>query len=63
MELTCTIFDWRESGETNFKRMATRAARSQGLGIKMDTELKAHIILANIEWVTTQEWGQDINTT
>ena len=55
-------FNWRESAETNVERLATEAAKSQGAGIKMGTDLKAAIILANVEWAAKQEWGQDVNT-
>ena len=52
-----TIFGWREMVVTNIERMAALAEKSQGHGVRVCSNLRVVIILANTEWVSQQTWG------
>jgi hypothetical protein len=61
VHLAGTVFDWRETVATNVERMATLAVKSQGYGLHVHDDLKAIIILANVEWAAQQKWGLEIS--
>ena len=48
------VFDWRDTVTSNAKKFATNAAKMQAYGIHVHNDLKAFVILANIEWVACQ---------
>ena len=56
-----TVFDFRETVATNVERFAATAAKAQGFGIKVHDDLKAIVVLANVEWAAQQTWGAEIS--
>ncbi len=48
------VFDWRDTVTSNAEKFATSAAKTQAYGIRVHNDLKAFVILANIEWVARQ---------
>ena len=44
-----TIFDWREAVVTTVERMATMSEKSLGYGVRVHSDLRAIVILANTE--------------
>lgn len=56
------IFDWRETTATNVERLAMLAAKASGFGIRVHDDLKAIVILANVEYAAKQSWGAEIRT-
>jgi hypothetical protein len=57
------VFDWRETVAINVEKFATNAAKTQAYGIRVHDNLKAVIILANVEWAARQSWGTEISVT
>jgi ElaB/YqjD/DUF883 family membrane-anchored ribosome-binding protein len=55
-----TVFDWRETAATNMERLAALAAKSVGYGVRVHHDLRAVVILVNVEWAAQQTWGQEI---
>jgi hypothetical protein len=55
-----TIFDWRDTVAINVEKFATNAAKTQAYGIRVHDDLKAVVILANVEWAARQSWGTEI---
>ena len=45
-----------ETVVTNVKRMAALAAKLQGCGVCLHSNLRAVVILANTEWTAQQTW-------
>ena len=43
-----TIFDWRETVVTNVGRMAVIDTKLQGYGVRVQSDLRAVVILSNI---------------
>ena len=41
--------------------MAELAAKLQGYGVWVHSDLRVVVILANIEWVAQQTWGTEIS--
>jgi ElaB/YqjD/DUF883 family membrane-anchored ribosome-binding protein len=50
------VFDWRDTVAINVKKFATQA-----YGICVHDDLKAVVILANMEWAARQSWGTEIS--
>jgi len=57
------VFDWRDTTALNVKKIATNAARTQAYGTHIHDNLKAVVILANVEWAARQLWGTEISVT
>ena len=55
------IFDWIETVVTNVKRMEAMAAKYMGYGVRLHSDLRAVVILANTEWAAQQKWGEEIS--
>jgi hypothetical protein len=55
-----TVFNWRDTVTINVKKFATNAAKTQSYGIRVHDNLKAVVILANVEWAARQSWGTEI---
>ena len=55
------VFDWRDTVAINVKKFATNAAKTQAYGIRVHEDLKAVVILANVEWAARQSWGTEIS--
>ena len=55
-----TVFDWRDTVAINVEKFATNAAKTQAYGIRVHDDLKAVVILANVEWAARQSWGTEI---
>ena len=47
VNITGTIFGWRETVVTNVERMVVMAAKSLGYGMRVHIDLRAVVILAN----------------
>ena len=56
-----TVFDWREAVVTNVGQMAAMAEKSLGCGVRVHSDLRAVVILANTEWAAQQTWGTEIS--
>ena len=56
VNISGTIFDWRETVVTNVKRMAAMPAKSLGYGVSVHSDLHAVMILVNTKWATQQTW-------
>ena len=54
------VFDWRDTVAINVEKFATNAAKTQAYGIRVHDDLKAVVILANVEWAARQSWGTEI---
>ena len=50
----CSMFDWRDTVTSNAEKFATNTAKTQAYGIHIHDDLKAVVILANVEWVARQ---------
>ena len=61
VRLTGTVFDFCETVATNGERFAVMAAKLQGIRIKIHDDLKAVVILVNVEWVAQQTWGTEVS--
>jgi hypothetical protein len=48
------VLDWRDTVTSNAEKFATNAAKTQAYGIRVHNDLKAVVILANVEWVAHQ---------
>ena len=59
--VAATTFDFRETMAINVERLATAATKSAGYGVQMQNDLKAVVILANVEWGAQQTWGNEIS--
>ena len=57
VSLCSTKFDFRIKMMVNVKRRRSQAAKSNGYGVKVGEEVIVLIIIANIEWTTSHEWG------
>ena len=55
-----TVFDWRDTVAINVEKFATNAAKTQAYGIRVHDDLKAVVVLANVEWAARQSWGTEI---
>jgi len=55
------VFDWRDTVAINVKKFATNTAKMQAYGIRVNDDLKAVVILANVEWAARQSWGTKIS--
>jgi len=55
------VFDWRDTVAINVEKFAANASKTQAYGIRIHDDLKAVIILANMEWATRQSWGTEIS--
>ena len=56
-----TIFDWREVIVTNVEQMAAMSEIYIGCGVRVHSDLRAVIILANTECAAQQTWGAEIS--
>ena len=56
-----SIFDWRETVMTTVEQMSAMAIKYLGYGVRVRSDLRAVIILANIEWADQQTWGAEIS--
>ena len=55
------VFDWRDTVAINVEIFATIAAKTQAYVIRVHDDLKAVVILANVEWAAQQSWGMEIS--
>ena len=55
------VFDWRDTVAINVEKIATNAAKIQVYGIRVHDNLKAVVILANMEWAICQSRGTEIS--
>ena len=55
------VFDWRNTVTINIKKFAMNTAKTQAYGIRVHDDLKAVVILANVEWAACQSWGTEIS--
>jgi len=55
------VFDWRDTVAINVKKFAMTAANMQAYGIRIHDDLKAVVILANVEWAARQLWRMEIS--
>ncbi len=55
------VFYKRDTVAINVEKFATDAAKMQAYGIRVHDDLKAVIILANVEWAAQQSWGTEIS--
>jgi hypothetical protein len=55
------VFDWRDTVAINVEKIATNAAKIQVYGIRVHDDLKAVVILANVEWAICQSRGMEIS--
>ena len=55
--LCSTKFDFRIKMVVNVERLRSQAAKSNGYGVKVGEEVIVLIIIANIEWAASQDWG------
>ena len=62
VDITRFIFDWRETAATNVEQLAMLAEKASGFGVRIHSDLRAVIILANTEWAAKQSWGAEIRT-
>ena len=46
---------------TNVKQMAAMTAKLLGYGVRVHSDLRAVVILANTEWAVQQTWGEEIS--
>ena len=60
VNITGTLFDWREMFVTNVDCMAALAKKSQGYRVQVYIELREVVILANKEWAAQQTQGTEI---
>jgi hypothetical protein len=47
----------------NAERLCSQAAKSNGYGVKVDKDVIVLVIIANIEWADSQEWGGEFRGT
>ena len=57
VSLCSTKFDFRIKMVINVERLRSQAAKSKGYGVKVGEDVIVLIIIANIEWAASQEWG------
>ena len=57
VSLCSTKFDFRIKMVVNVERLRSQAAKSKGYGVKVGEDVIVLIIIANIEWAASQEWG------
>ena len=55
------VFDWRDTVAINVEKFAMNVAKMQAYGIRVHNDLKAVVILANVEWAARQSWGMEIS--
>ena len=55
------VFNWRDTVAINIKKFAMNVAKMQAYGIRVHANLKAVVILANMEWAAYQSWGTEIS--
>jgi hypothetical protein len=55
------VFDWRDTVTINVEKFATNPAKMQAYGIHIHDDLKAVVILSNVEWAARQSWGTEIS--
>ena len=60
VDLTGTMFDFRETFAVICEQLAAAAMKSQGFGIVIHDNLMANILMANAEWAAGQLWGNEI---
>ena len=46
---------------TNAERMAAMAAKLLGYSVRLHSDIRAFVILANTEWAAQQTWGAEIS--
>ena len=54
------VFSFREMVAINMEHFAELVAKLQEYGLSVHEDLKAIVILINVEWVVQQAWGVDI---
>ena len=57
VSLCSTKFDFRIKMVVNVECIRSQAAKSNGYGVKVGEDVIVLIIIANIEWAASQEWG------
>ena len=57
VSLCSTKFDFCIKKVVNVKHLCSQAAKSNGYDVKVGEDVIVLIIIANIEWAASQEWG------
>ena len=55
-----TNFDFSERTDVNVERFNAEATKSEKFGVEVHNDLKATVILDNIEWAAQKSWGSEI---
>ena len=55
------VFNWRDTVAINIENFVTNTSKTQAYGIPVHNNLKAVVILANVEWAAHQSWGTEIS--
>ena len=53
------VFNWRDTVAVNVNKFVVNAAKTQAYGIRAHANLKAVVILANMELAARQSWGTE----
>jgi hypothetical protein len=57
VSLCSTKFDFRIKMVVNVERLRSQAAKSKGYGVKVGEDVIVLIIISNVEWAASQDWG------
>ena len=55
------VFNWRDTVAVNVNKFVVNAAKTQAYGIRAHADLKAVVMLANMELAARQSWGTEIS--
>lgn len=58
--VTGTTFNWKNTVAVNMDKLKVEIANITGFGVKVNDDIKAIILLANVEWAAQQTWGLEI---
>mmetsp|Transcript_19824 Transcript_19824/g.30532 ORF Transcript_19824/g.30532 Transcript_19824/m.30532 type:complete len:318 (+) Transcript_19824:57-1010(+) len=58
--VTGTTFNWKNTVAVNMDKLKVEIANITGFGVKINDDIKAVILLANVEWAAQQTWGLEI---
>ena len=57
VRLCSTQFDFRTKMVTQVERFRSQAAKANGYGVTVGEDVAVLVILANVEWATSEDWG------
>ena len=57
VSLCSTKFNFRIKMVVNVKRLCSQAAKSKGYGVTVGEDVIVLIIITNVEWAASQNWG------